>query len=68
MRCPKCAGPVSITGTATLDGQELDVYQCDDCTVPWTVGTLTTDVALTFAVDADGRFYDPTSGERLNVN
>lgn len=56
--CPKCRRPLEPTGTLDADGLIMAVYQCDDCTVPWQFGGAEFPAALTFALDADGRYLD----------
>ncbi|QDU88382.1 hypothetical protein Pla175_17580 [Pirellulimonas nuda] len=59
MTCPRCQKPVVSAGELTTDGKTLAVYQCDDCTTSWELGGKSFKAALTFAVDAQGRFIDP---------
>ena len=69
MQCPKCKATVEKSGDVELDdGQLLDVYQCDYCTVPWHFDGETFDTALTFAVDASGQLLHPETLEPLNLN
>ena len=56
--CPKCRRPLEPSGELDVDGQTMAVYQCDDCTVPWQFGGEEFPAALTFALDADGRYLD----------
>lgn len=57
--CPKCKKPLEASGELNADGQVMTVYQCDTCTVAWEFDGATFPAALTFAVDADGRYLDP---------
>lgn len=56
--CPKCRRPLEPTGNLNANGRTLAVYQCDVCTVPWQFDGAEFPTALTFAVDADGRYLD----------
>lgn len=58
MKCPKCGRDVEPCGEVDLDGVVMPVYQCDACLVPWDLGGERFEVALTFAVDADGNCLD----------
>jgi len=48
-----------------VDGQTMAVFQCDDCIVPWKVGNSEFPTALTFALDADGRYLDAATLDPL---
>lgn len=54
----------------TVDDQAetTTIYQCDTCTVEVNMFGTNRTMALTFAVDADGRYFDPSSGEEIPVN
>lgn len=68
MLCPLCQHPVAPSGIVSIDGHELTVYQCDRCTVPWTVEGVTFPTALTFAVTADSVYLDPETSQPLVLN
>jgi len=57
--CPKCHETVEACGELNVDGQMLGVYQCGRCLVPWDFDGERFEVALTFALDADGVALDP---------
>lgn len=59
VRCPRCGDPVEACGEATIDGVALGVYQCGRCTQKWQFDGAEFEVALTFALDQDGRCIDP---------
>jgi hypothetical protein len=43
------------------DRGECSVFQCDECVVEVTMFGKPVDIALTFAVDRDGRAFDPAT-------
>jgi hypothetical protein len=46
----------------TCEGEEMAVYQCDECIAPISLGAgETIDGALTFCIGKDGRPFDPAS-------
>ena len=48
------------SGEATIDdGQVVPVYQCDECLMTVDFLGEPTEIALTFAVDGNGRKFDP---------
>lgn len=60
--CPKCSRLLKCEGVVSVDGDELPVFQCDDCVVKKPVfgpGTEEFEMAYTFCVDAAGRCFDP---------
>lgn len=63
MPCPKCHRPLETSGEIDTNESKLAVYQCDDCVVSWTFEGQQFPVALTFAVDQDGRMFDPNTFE-----
>lgn len=68
--CPKCRRQLDPAGDVTVDDQAetTTIYQCDTCTVEVNMFGTNRTMALTFAVDADGRYFDPSSGEEIPVN
>ena len=63
--CPKCSRLLKCEGVISVDGEELPVFQCEDCLVKRTVfgpGTDAFEMAFTFCVDPAGRCFDPTEG------
>jgi hypothetical protein len=61
-KCPRCGRPLSQVGEATVDGTTTyPVFQCDDCIVQADLGGAQFPAAFTFALDADGRPFDPAS-------
>jgi hypothetical protein len=65
MPCPGCRRSLEPTGEIDMDGQKLTVYQCDDCVVSWKLEGQEFPAALTFAIDEDGRMFDPNTFEPL---
>lgn len=68
-KCPRCGNETQQAGVATLDfaGQqrEYPVFQCDHCIVPLDFGGSTIDGNYTFALDEQGRPFDPAHPEGL---
>ena len=61
--CPKCSRLLRCEGVVSFLGDELPVFQCEDCVVRKPVfgpGTDEFDLPYTFCVDAAGRCIDPT--------
>lgn len=63
--CPKCRQPLEPSGEVDIDGRVLAVYQCDDCTRPWSFDGEVFQTALTFALNEDGKALDPETLEPL---
>ena len=60
--CPRCGRPAGLAGVVTVAGVDLPVYQCDDCfDVERPPGAEPVEVALTWAVDGQGRMVDPAA-------
>jgi hypothetical protein len=59
--CPKCRRPLEPNGDITIAGVRapLSVYQCPECTRVVDFMGDRIEVALTFAVGADGVAFDP---------
>lgn len=66
--CPKCNRQLIVSGEIRMGDQTLDVFQCDECLVDWRFDGATFEVALTFAIDAQGRLIDPESFEPLDLD
>ena len=60
--CPKCSRLLKCEGVVTVAGEDLPVFQCEDCVVKRAVfgpGTKEFETAFTFCVDSAGRCFDP---------
>jgi hypothetical protein len=60
--CPKCARLLKCEGVFSFLGEELPVFQCEDCIVMKPVfgpGTDEFEMAYTFCVDSAGRCFEP---------
>ena len=66
--CPKCGRTLIQSGDLTVDASVLPVFQCDECLVTAEVMGEPMELALTFAIGADGHAFDPASGERLRFD
>ncbi len=55
--CPRCRAPLEPQ-EVSFGGRVLTVYQCDVCTVPWKFDGEEFQTAFTFALDADGHYFD----------
>jgi hypothetical protein len=63
--CPKCSRLLKCEGVVSFLGEELPVFQCEDCVVKKPVfspGTDEFEMAYTFCVDSAGRCFDPVEG------
>jgi hypothetical protein len=61
--CPKCGRTLEQSGEVTAGGHgPFPVFQCDDCIVDADVFGETFPVAYTFALDEQGRVFDPDFG------
>ena len=63
--CPKCSRLLKCEGVVSFLGDELPVFQCEDCIVKRAIfapGTDEIEMAYTFCVDSAGRCFDPTEG------
>ncbi len=61
--CPKCSRLLKCEGVISFLGEELPVFQCEDCIVKRAIfgpGTEEFEFAYTFCVDSAGRCFDPT--------
>lgn len=69
--CPRCSRLLKREGVISVGGDELPVFQCDDCIVKQAVfgpGTEEFDMAYTFCVDAAGRCFDPLEDPALSFD
>lgn len=57
--CPQCQRQLEPSGAISLGGAELPVYQCDTCLKSVKFMGEAMDLPLTFALDRDGRPFDP---------
>ena len=57
--CPKCHRLLQPAGVITFQGAEFPTYQCDECLKTVKLYGESIEVALTFAVDAQGNPFDP---------
>ena len=65
--CPKCGRTLRRSGEFAVNGVEFPVFQCDECIVEAEMYGEPFETALTFAVGADGKPFDPATedGELL---
>jgi hypothetical protein len=62
--CPKCGRRLERSGVVTdAAGNECPVFQCDECLINTTMFDEPVELALTFAVDPDGRPFDPANDD-----
>jgi hypothetical protein len=63
--CPRCNRTLLRSGEVEIEGTEFPVFQCDECLVQADMFGEPFEVAFTFAVDAEGKPFDPAtdSGE-----
>jgi hypothetical protein len=62
--CPKCGRLLRKSGSVDCPGRgECAVFQCDECLATVPMFGEPTEVALTFAVDPEGRAFDPAATE-----
>ena len=59
--CSRCGRTLARSGEVEGEGAAFPVFQCDECMAPWEVEGETFDIAFTFAVDADGKPFDPAA-------
>jgi hypothetical protein len=53
-------------GELDFEGRHMIVYQCDDCVRTFRIGSSSFPVALTFALDDEGGFFDPATFDPLD--
>jgi hypothetical protein len=53
------------SGEVEVEGAAFPVFQCDECMTPWKVEGEVFDTAFTFAVDAQGKPFDPAADDPL---
>ena len=61
--CPRCSRLLKCESVVSFLGDELPVFQCEDCIVKRVIfgpGTDAIELATTFCVDSAGRCCDPT--------
>jgi DNA-directed RNA polymerase subunit RPC12/RpoP len=62
--CPKCSRSLTPSGTLSIDGEDAaTIFQCDECLQKVDMMGETWEVAFTFAVRADGSWFDPKTDE-----
>jgi hypothetical protein len=59
--CPKCGRLLPQSGDTTVEDQTFPVFQCDECLTTVDIGGAPFEIALTFALDDQGRPFDPAS-------
>ena len=57
--CPLCGRELEQSGEATVSGRSYPVFQCDHCTKPVEMFGERFVVAYTFALDDEGKPFDP---------
>ena len=57
--CPKCSRRLIRSGEVSIGDETFPVFQCDECLATVDLFETTIEVALTFAVGADGVAFDP---------
>lgn len=63
--CPKCSRLLKCEGVVSIGGDEVPLFQCEDCIVKKAIfgpGTEEFEMAYTFCVDSAGRCFDPAEG------
>ena len=63
--CPKCSRLLRRSGEVAVEDAVFPVFQCDECVVPVQMFGEPFDAAFTFAVDADGKPFDPADEDAL---
>jgi hypothetical protein len=59
--CPKCGRTLQRSGEVEVEDVTFPVFQCDECVVETEMYGEPFETALTFAVDAAGKPFDPAS-------
>ncbi len=67
VHCPGCGVELQSTGEVEFSGQVLAVYQCDTCVRKVRFIKEYFNMALTFALDADGNLIDPDTLETFTL-
>lgn len=57
--CPRCERSIEQSGEVTIDAMTFPVFQCDECLIEAEMFGERVEVAYTFALDAQGRVFDP---------
>jgi hypothetical protein len=61
--CPKCNRTLARSGEVVVEGATFPVFQCDECLATVQMFGEPFEVALTFAVDAEGKPFDPAAAD-----
>jgi hypothetical protein len=66
--CPKCGRQLAPDGELTILDHSFPVYTCEECVVrgDFLGEPLDLDLNLTFCINAEGRPFDPATGEEFN--
>jgi hypothetical protein len=59
--CPKCGRSLVKSGEAVVADQTFPIFQCDECVADVEMFGEKVETALTFAVGADGKPFDPAA-------
>ena len=60
---PRCNRKLIRSGEITIEDADFPVFQCDECIVHVKMFDEPIEAALTFAVDAEGKPFDPASDD-----
>jgi len=61
--CPKCTRQLPSSGTLAVGDEEVTIFQCDECLQAVNMMGENWEVAFTFAVRADGSWFDPKADQ-----
>jgi hypothetical protein len=61
--CPKCGRKLQANGELAVGDYVAPVFQCDECLMTIDIAGEPMEVALTFALDANGEPFDPADPE-----
>lgn len=59
--CPKCNRTLTRSGEVEIEDAVFPVFQCDECDMQAELFGEPCETALTFAVDANGKPFDPAA-------
>ena len=59
--CPKCDRLLTRSGEVEVEGATFPVIRCDECVVQAEMYGEPFETAFTFAVDAEGKPFDPAA-------
>lgn len=59
--CPKCSRQLQQSGVVQIGADTFPVFQCDECLQAVELFGTSFEVALTFALDAAGKPFDPAA-------